>query len=75
MLRSIRESIPRTVSAQAIVVDDNSPDGTGRIVEEHKRSMKQMAGYTIDVIHRRAKTSLGSAILQGIGHARGIPSW
>ena len=71
MLRSIRESIPRTVSAQAIVVDDNSPDGTGRIVEEHKRGMKHVAGYTIDVIHRRAKTSLGSAILQGIGHARG----
>lgn len=71
MLRSIRESIPRSVSAQAIVVDDNSPDGTGRIVEEHKRGMKQMAGYTIDVIHRRAKAGLGAAILQGIGHARG----
>ena len=71
MLRSIRESIPRSVSAQAIVVDDNSPDGTGRIVEEHKRGMKQVAGYTIDVIHRRAKAGLGAAILQGIGHARG----
>lgn len=71
MLHSIRESIPRTISAQTIVVDDNSPDGTGRIVEAYRRGLTQMAGYTIDVIHRRAKAGLGSAILQGIGHARG----
>ena len=71
MLRSIRESLPRTVSAQAVVVDDNSPDGTGRIVEEHRLGLTRMAGYTIDVIHRRAKAGLGSAILQGICHARG----
>lgn len=71
MLHSIRECIPHSVSAQTIVVDDNSPDGTGRLVEEHKRRMKQVAGYTIEVIHRRAKAGLGAAILQGIGQARG----
>lgn len=71
MLRSIKENLPGSVSAQAIVVDDNSPDGTGRLVEEHLRGMKKIANYTIEVIHRKAKTNLSSAILHGIRHARG----
>ena len=71
MLRSIRESIPTAISAQTIVVDDNSPDGTGRIAEEHKRSIRNLANYTVEVVHRRAKTTLSSAILHGIRHARG----
>ncbi len=71
ILHSIKESIPSAVSAQTIVVDDNSPDGTGRIVEEYLRSMIDTVGYTVEIIHRRAKTSLSSAILQGIQHARG----
>lgn len=71
ILNSIKESIPSAVSAQTIVVDDNSPDGTGRIVEEYLRSMIDTVGYTVEIIHRRAKTSLSSAILQGIQHAQG----
>lgn len=71
VLRSIKESLPGSVSAQAIVVDDNSPDGTGRLVEEYLRNMKNIANYTIEVIHRKTKTGLGSAILHGMRHARG----
>lgn len=72
ILRSIKESLPGSVSAQAIVVDDNSPDGTGRLVEEYLRDMKKrIANYTIEVIHRKTKTSLSSAILHGIRHAKG----
>ena len=71
VLHSIKESIPTTVSAQTIVVDDNSPDGTGKIVEEYLRNMIDTVGYTVEVIHRRAKTSLSSAILHGIKHAKG----
>lgn len=72
ILRSIKESLPGSVSAQAIVVDDNSPDGTGKLVEEYLRDMKKrIANYTIEVIHRKTKTSLSSAILHGIRHAKG----
>lgn len=71
VLRSIKESLPGSVSAQAIVVDDNSPDGTGRLVEEYLRNMKNIANYTIEVIHRKTKAGLSSAILHGMRHARG----
>ncbi|RNJ76073.1 MAG: glycosyltransferase family 2 protein [Nitrosopumilus sp. D6] len=71
MLRSIRESIPSGVSTETIVVDDNSPDGTGRIVDDYISSLKKMAEGTIDVIHRTAKNGLSSAILNGIQRARG----
>ena len=72
MLRSIKECLPRSIHTQTIVVDDNSPDGTGHIVEEHlKKTKDAIANHTIEVIHRRAKTNLSSAILHGIQHARG----
>ena len=35
ILKSIKENLPKNISAQAIVVDDNSPDGTGKIVEDY----------------------------------------
>lgn len=71
ILKSIKENIPKNISAQAIVVDDNSPDGTGKIVEDYLMSLKKMANYTIEVIHRKAKDGLGSAIMNGIQHANG----
>ena len=71
ILESIKENIPKNISAQAIVVDDNSPDGTGKIVEDYLMSLKKMANYTIEVIHRKAKDGLGSAIMNGIQHANG----
>ena len=58
-------------STQTIIVDDNSPDGTGRIVEEHLKNMKRLANSTIDVLHRKTKNGLSSAILHGIKHAQG----
>ncbi len=71
ILKSIGEHIPKNIFAEAIVVDDNSPDGTGKIVEDYLNDVKQRVGYTIDVIHRKAKNGLSSAILHGIKHARG----
>jgi len=71
ILKSIKENIPKNIITQAIVVDDNSPDGTGKIVEEYFTDVKRLANYTIDVIHRKAKNGLGSAILNGIQQAKG----
>ena len=71
ILKSIGDYLPKNLLAEAIVVDDNSPDGTGKIVESYLNEMKQKVGYTIDVIHRKAKNGLSSAILHGIQHSSG----
>ena len=71
ILKSIGENIPKDFHTETIVVDDNSPDGTGKIVEEYIQSIKKIAENTIDVVHRKAKDGLGSAILKGIQQAKG----
>lgn len=43
-----------------VVVDDNSPDGTGSIADE-----LQAAGKIAHVIHRKGKLGLGSAYVEG----------
>ena len=71
ILRSIGEILPKNIPTQAIVVDDNSPDGTGKLVEDYLKNVKKMADYTIEIIHRKTKEGLGSAILKGIQQAKG----
>ena len=71
ILRSIGEILPRNIPTQAIVVDDNSPDGTGKLVEDYLKNVRKIADYTIEIIHRKAKDGLGSAILNGIQQAKG----
>ena len=71
ILKSIGNNLPKNLRTEAIVVDDNSPDGTGKIVEEYLKEFKKMADYTVDIVHRTTKSGLGSAILRGIQHAKG----
>jgi len=71
VLKSIEEHLPANTTAQTIVVDDNSPDGTGKLVEDYLQNVKKIANYTIDVIHRKTKEGLSSAILKGIQYATG----
>ena len=71
ILKSIGEHLPKNILTQTIVIDDNSPDGTGNLVEEYIKNVKKIAGNTIDVIHRKAKQGLSSAILNGIQNATG----
>jgi dolichol-phosphate mannosyltransferase len=47
------------IDLELIVVDDNSPDGTGDIAESLKDK------YPIQVIHRAGKLGLGSAVMEG----------
>jgi len=71
ILKSIGEHLPKNLLAEAIVVDDNSPDGTGKIVEDYMKEVKQKIGYIIHVIHRKTKSGLSSAGLRGIEYATG----
>ncbi|MFM7862245.1 MAG: glycosyltransferase [Candidatus Nitrosotenuis sp.] len=66
ILKSIQDNLPKNTRTQTIVVDDNSPDGTGKLVEEYMQSVKKFANNTIEVIHRKTKDGLASAILKGV---------
>ena len=35
ILKSIGSNLPKNLHTEAIVVDDNSPDGTGKLVEDY----------------------------------------
>jgi len=71
ILKSIHENIPKGIYTETIVVDDNSPDGTGKIVEDYISNILKIAENTINIIHRKAKDGLSSAILNGIQNAKG----
>ncbi|MFB5627543.1 MAG: glycosyltransferase, partial [Nitrosarchaeum sp.] len=71
ILHLIKEHLPINTNVEAIIVDDNSPDGTGKIAEDYFRSLKEKTRYTINVINRKTKEGLSSAILNGIEQAKG----
>ena len=48
-----------------LVVDDNSPDGTGDLAD---RMASENPGR-IEVLHRPGKAGLGRAYVHGLGHA------
>ncbi len=52
-----------------LIVDDNSPDNTAKIAEDYFHSIKEKSSHTINVIKRKAKNGLSSAILNGIQEA------
>jgi len=64
LVRRIHESLG-AYPFELIVVDDDSPDGTGREAEELART------YPLQVVHRRGKRELGTAVVEGLGRARG----
>ena len=51
------------IALELIVVDDNSPDGTGEAAEE------LVEKYPVKVVHRAGKLGLGSAVMAGFGEA------
>lgn len=71
ILEHIQKSIPENLKAETIVVDDNSPDSTAKIAEDYFHSIKEKTDHTINVIKRKAKNGLSSAILNGIQQATG----
>ena len=63
------ESLARQVVGQAahlsvLVVDDNSPDGTGRVVEKMAQEEPR-----VSILHRQSKQGLGTAYLAGFSFA------
>jgi dolichol-phosphate mannosyltransferase len=53
-----------TKACDLLVVDDNSPDGTGRIADQIARKDKR-----VKVLHRSSKSGLGTAYVEGMQFA------
>jgi dolichol-phosphate mannosyltransferase len=70
MLNSIAGALPAGTAAEIIVVDDNSPDGTGDIASLHGKSTNS-GKLGIKVVRRQGKLGLSSAILEGVQSASG----
>jgi dolichol-phosphate mannosyltransferase len=65
-LESLVKQIQQYASClHILIVDDNSPDGTGKIAD----ALSQENGSTVSVIHRKQKEGLGPAYVQGFTHA------
>jgi dolichol-phosphate mannosyltransferase len=61
LVEAIRQYAP---SSSILVIDDNSPDGTGQIADRLVAETPE-----IHVIHRAGKLGLGTAMLEAIGYA------
>jgi dolichol-phosphate mannosyltransferase len=59
MLRALGDK-----GVRVLVIDDNSPDGTGEIADQLARELDY-----VDVLHREHKEGLGPAYLAGFRHA------
>ena len=60
----VREILTYVPGADVLIIDDNSPDGTGQLAEE-----MAAADPRIHVLHRKGKLGLGTAILTGMRYA------
>lgn len=61
LVEGIEQSLP---TADILVVDDNSPDGTGRWCDERSRHDARL-----QCLHRTGKQGLGAAVLAGLEYA------
>jgi len=71
MLESVEEHLPKELVTETIVVDDDSPDRTGDIVDNYIKNRKNNTNHRIKIFHRKTKKGLSSAILEGIKHSHG----
>src|SRR5271156_5204513 len=64
---AVRAAVP---SATVLIVDDNSPDGTGALADQ---IAAQAHDGQVEVMHRSAKEGLGAAYLAAYKHALASP--
>jgi dolichol-phosphate mannosyltransferase len=87
LIDAIIHHIPSDISSEIIIVDDNSPDGTGMLVEgyikkitnETYNNTAKTSNYkntyknkcSVKVVHRDVRDNLIPAILDGVRHSSG----
>lgn len=59
----LEEIFEKNQDVHVLIVDDNSPDGTGRLIDELIE--KDVFGGKLSVMHRAGKQGLGTAYIEG----------
>ncbi len=70
IMDSIAKVLQEDIVTEIIIVDDNSPDGTGDIAGRYGKKIGSNK-LRVEVVRRRAKLGLGSAILAGVQSSSG----
>ncbi|HIE05077.1 MAG TPA: glycosyltransferase, partial [Candidatus Latescibacteria bacterium] len=60
----VRKLLGLGIGLEVLVVDDNSPDGTGEVAEELSKIFQE-----VHVLHRERKEGLGRAYVAGFRYA------
>ncbi|MGH9987066.1 MAG: glycosyltransferase [Nitrososphaeraceae archaeon] len=72
LIEAIKRYTPKQFLTEIVVIDDGSPDGTGKVVENYKRNQHECnEKCSLKLICRNAKSGLVSAILTGIENSSG----
>ena len=80
LISEIEKNLPTNDFTEVIVVDDNSPDGTGKLVEDcitkkgikaKEKNSSHTKNHILKVVHRTGKEGLIPAILDGVRQSSG----
>lgn len=80
LVKGIKDKLPTELFTEIVIVDDNSPDGTGGLIADYILSspreytnnfLPKNATCIIKLVHRKYKSGLISAILEGIKSSTG----
>jgi dolichol-phosphate mannosyltransferase len=80
LISEIEKNLPTNDFTEIIVVDDNSPDGTGKLVEDFitkegikakEKNSSHTKNHILKVVHRTGKEGLIPAILDGVRQSSG----
>ena len=81
LITEIEKNIPKSDSTEIVIVDDNSPDGTGMLVENYikeqklndtKENLPNSKNHRVKLVHRSEKNGLIPAILDGVKQSSGV---
>jgi len=69
MLDAITTAVPPRINTEVLVIDDDSPDETSKIVDSYIQKSKGIVSFRVHT--RKGKRGLSSAVIDGIGLAHG----
>lgn len=66
LVAEIKKTVAKAgVTTTVLIIDDNSPDGTGKIADLLKKS-ERTKEFKVEVLHRLQKNGLGKAYIDGL---------